>query len=278
MTDAVHALLRDHFRAEPEAEPVRRRYEDATEALSRGDAAHAVEALNDGARQAREAFGEAHPIVHLMSFVAADALAQAERADEAAKALGKTLNAVAFAITGALPQGDPDQAELLYRLLESAVTTPRFEPALTRLDHEGDAMKTLSNLASQLLSSQPVQAYHLLAAVFRTREKTRGYEDEATLLAGHKLAAAALALGETEAARLLSLTVAEQRRKLYGFEHPLTLRAASLHAQALFQCGLPHEAVTLQEAIHEACLRALGPDAQQTQIAQGNLEEMRRRG
>ena len=85
------------------------------------------------------------------------------------------------------------------------------------------------------------------------------------------LAAAHRQLGGYAEARDLDQEILEHRRRLYGHDHPDTLRSARNLAHDLFQLGIYEQALHLQQDTLQRQRRTLGADHPDTQQSAHDL-------
>jgi hypothetical protein len=192
----------------------------------------------------------------------------------AARAFAEVLNALLFDLATKLPVGDRLSADAILYLVQSAANDIQVVGILKRLNEIGKYYKSFSNLATDLMSRDPIASYPLVKAAYVGRKSAIGPNHDETLLAAHKLAIVLGVLGQHPAALELNRYVFEQRESRYGFKHVLTLRSANVYANALFNCSEREAALALMRKAVEASIRLSGANHQQTRILQNNLEQL----
>jgi len=268
------AALRELLEADATAAPLLATCDRAVREAGRREIDTAVEVAMGAQAQSRELFGDAHPITCLVQFLCCELLARANDADHAAQQFTRVASTLVSVITSALPEGDEGAAHLLDDLFAILAADPKLLPVLAGFDHDEANLKSLSDLATPLLASQPDQARLLMQAVLTTRRLTKGGDHDDTLLAAHKLCAALMSLEDYPAAEALARDTFERRVRRHGPGHALAQRAGGAFAVALFKGGHRREGLALQHQIYQASRAAHGEEHQQTRTALSNLLEM----
>ena len=276
MTLDYRATLRRLLEANAAAAPLAAAYDEALREAGRREMETAVKLALDAQARSRELLGEAHPITCLLQFLCCDLVARTNELERATQQFAGVVSTLVSVVTSALPAGDEGAVHLLEQLFAILAADPKLQPVLARYARDEANLKSLSELATPLLSSQPNQARLLMEAVLSSRRLTKGADHDDTLQAAHKLCAAHMSLADYPTAEVLARDVYERRVRRHGAGHILAQRAGGAFASALFKGGRRREALALQHQIYHASRAAHGEDHQQTRAALDNLLDMQK--
>ncbi len=276
MTLDYRAALHQFLDANAAAAPLAAAYDAAIREASRRELETAVELALGAQARSRELFGDAHPISCLLQFLCCDLMARANDPERATQQFTGAANTLVSVISSALPGGDEGAAHLIEQLFSILAADSKLQTVLARYDRNEANLRSLSELATPLLGSQPGQARLLMQAVLMTHRLTKGADHDDTLQAAHKLCAALMSMEDYAAAGVLARDIYERRVRRHGAGHVLAQRAGGAFASALFKAGRRREGLALQHQIYQVSRAAHGEDHQQTRTALDNLLEMQR--